>query len=167
MGMLTPSAARTLLPAIISAPGLSLVAIGTHDDTWALPMAAHALQSLSEARVRVLMFSQSFSEHSLNLVVREQDQGHCLGVLRHEFGQRENGCAVGIKEKVATISIVGVPGWNGDKIVSHTFAALGACGTRVIAVAQAATEYTISFCIPESQMAGTVRYLHRELGMET
>jgi hypothetical protein len=33
-------------------------------------------------------------------------------------------------------------------------------------VAQAATEYSVSFCIPEEQVADTVRFLHRELGLE-
>jgi aspartokinase/homoserine dehydrogenase 1 len=61
---------------------------------------------------------------------------------------------------------VGVPDWNGDGIVAHAFAALGKHGTRVIAVAQAATEYSVSFCIPEGQVEDTVRFLHRELGLE-
>ena len=59
-----------------------------------------------------------------------------------------------------------MPGWNENGIVSHTFAALGKHGTRVIAVAQAATEHSVSFCIPEEQVADTVRFLHRELGLE-
>ncbi len=110
------------------------------------------------------MFSQSFSEHSLNLIVRQQDQAHCLKILRREF---ENGqCELETREQVATISVVGVPGWNGSGIVSHTFSALGKHGTRVIAVAQAATEHSVSFCIPEKQMADTVRFLHRQLGLE-
>ena len=33
-------------------------------------------------------------------------------------------------------------------------------------MAQAATEYSVSFCIPEDQVADTVRFLHRELGLE-
>ncbi len=41
---------------------------------------------LSEAGLDVPLFSQSFSEHSLNLVVRELNQAHCLNVLRTEFG---------------------------------------------------------------------------------
>ncbi len=120
------------------------------------------------------MFSQSLSEHSLNLVVREQDQAHCLKVLRREFesGNQDNVCSLGVKEKVATISVVGVPGWNETptgtvgSIVSHAFSALGKHSTRVIAVAQAATEHSVSFCIPEDQVADTVRFLHRELGLE-
>jgi aspartate kinase len=167
----TPSPDRKLLPAIISTTGLSMIAIGSQDDAASLTplrMAARALQRLSEVGVDVPMFSQSFSEHSLNLVVREQDQRHCLKVLRREFenGNQGNACSLGVKEKVATISVVGVPDWNESGIVSHAFSALGKHSTRVIAVAQAATEHSVSFCIPEDQVADTVRFLHRELGLE-
>lgn len=159
----TPSPGRQLLPAIISTTGLTMIAVGSPDDTWTLQVAAGALQALSKAGTEVPMFSQSFSEHSLNLVVREQDQDHCLNVLGRELSE---GCSLGTTEKVATVSVVGVPGWNETGIVSHAFAALGKHGTRVIAVAQAATEYSVSFCIPEDQVADTVRFLHRELGLE-
>jgi aspartate kinase len=174
-----PSPDRQRRPAIISMTGLSMIAVGSEDDSWTLEMSARALQRLSAAGLDVLMFSQSFSEHSLNLVVREQDQVHCLNVLCYEFGgdapessqeatlYRLGGvCNLGTKEKVATISVVGVPGWNEAGIVSHAFAALGDHGVRVIAVAQAATEHNVSFCIPEEQVADTVRFLHRELGLE-
>jgi len=170
----TPSPDRELLPAIISTTGLSLIAVGSQDSKWSLWMAARALQRISEASVDVLMFSQSFSEHSLNLVVREQDQAHCLKILTREFenGGQSNVCSLETQEQVATISVVGVPGWNDDPtgtaggIVSHAFSALGKHGTRVISVAQAATEYSVSFCVPEDQVADTVRFLHRELGLE-
>ena len=164
----TPSPDRELLPAIISTTGLSLIAVGSQDDTWTLQRAARALRCLSEAGLEVPMFSQSLSEHSLNLVVREQDQTHCLKVLRREFENGNQGSvfSLGVKEKVATISVVGVPGWNETGIVSHAFSVLGKHSTRVIAVAQAATEHSVSFCIPEDQVADTVRFLHRELGLE-
>ncbi len=164
----TPGAGRELWPAIISTTGLSLIALGSEDDSWALPLAAHALQTLGEAGVEVLMFSQSFSEHSLNLVVWAQDQAHCLRALGREFGEGRAGRAyrLGAKEQVATISVVGLPRGQGNGIVSRTFAALGQLGTRVIAVAQAATEHSVSFCVPEAQLAETVAYLHGVLGLE-
>jgi aspartokinase/homoserine dehydrogenase 1 len=163
-----PSSDRLLVPAIISSTGLSLIAIGSKDDSWSLPMAARTLQRLSEAGVDVLMFSQSFSEHSLNLVVREQDQEHCLKTLRREFESDKQGSAhsLGAKERVSTISVVGVPARNENSVVSRTFAALGKLGTEVIAVAQAATKHSVSFCIPEEQVVDTVRFLHRELRLE-
>jgi len=165
----SPDANRERLPAIISTTGLAMIAVGSRDDAWSLAMTARALQCLSDAGVDVPMFSQSFSEHALNLVVRDQDQAHALRVLEGAFGRaplpREQ-AALGVKAQVATVSVVGVPGWNTKGIVSHAFAALGQHGTRVIAVAQAATEYNVSFCIPEAQVADTVRFLHRELGLE-
>jgi aspartokinase len=114
------------------------------------------------------MFSQSFSEHSLNLVVREQDQAHCLRVLDREFenGEQRSVYSLETQEQVATVSVVGVPGWNQTGIVPHAFSALGKHGTRVIAVAQAATEHSVSFCIPEDQVVDTARFLHRELGLD-
>ncbi len=166
----SPSAHRRVLPAIISTTGLSMIAIGSRDDTWALHMAARVLQRLSESGLEVLMFSQSLSEHNLNLVVREKDQEHCLRILRREFkdGQQADLFRLGTKERVATISVVGLPGWDEhpNDIVSRAFAALGQLQTRVIAVAQAATEHSVSFCIPEGQLDDTVRFLHRELGLE-
>jgi aspartokinase/homoserine dehydrogenase 1 len=163
-----PRPEREQLPAIISTTGLSMIAVGSQDDAWTLEMSARALERLSRAGLDVLMFSQSFSEHSLNLVVREQDQAHCLNILCGELQNGRTGGAFSLetKERVATISVVGVPGWNETGIVSHAFWALGKHGTRVIAVAQAATEYSVSFCIPEDQVADTVRFLHRELGLE-
>ena len=165
----SPHPGRERLPAIISTTGLALIAIGSRDDAWTLAMTARALQCLSDAGVEVPMFSQSFSEHTLNLIARDLDQAHALKVLEAAFNHNllsDDEVVLGTKEKVATVSVVGVPGWNAKGIVSHAFAALGEHGTRVIAVAQAATEYNVSFCIPEEQVADTVRFLHRELGLE-
>ncbi len=140
-----------------------MIAIGSSDGLWSLKMAATALQCLSDGGIDVLLFSQSFSEHSLNLVVREENQAYCLQLLANKFGDN---LILGNKKKVATISVVGLPGWNKNGIVSRAFAALGEHGTRVLAVAQAGTEYSVSFCIPEDQMASTVCFLHQKFGLE-
>jgi len=165
----TPSPTRTRLPAIISTTRLSLIAIGSKDDSWSLDCVAQALQYLSDNRIDVLMLSQSFSEHSLNLVVHVQDQAQCLKVLQSAFDShlQQGHWTLETKEKVATVSVVGTPGWNEVGIVSHAFAVLGTLGTRVIAVAQTASENSVSFCIPEEQIAETVCFLHHELGLDT
>jgi len=171
----TPHPERERWPAIISATGLSLISVGTSEEAWRLSMASRALQRLSEGGVKVLMFSQSYSEHNLNLVVREPDQAHALHILHRASGPGLPGetandpgrrWRLDTREKVATVSVVGVPGWNEIGIASHTFAALGKHGVRVIAVAQAATEDSVSFCIPADRVTDTVQFLHRELGLE-
>lgn len=163
----SPHPGRVVKPAMISTTGLSLVAIGSRDDSWAPQHAAAVLQALGEAGVEAPLFSQSLADHSLNLVVREQDQAHCLALLKKKF---PNGTyTLGVKEKVATVSVVGFPGADSDgQVVSRAFLALGKLGTRIIAVAQAGAGMGqgISFCIPQDQLAGAVRFLHRELGLE-
>lgn len=163
-----PSPDRQVYPAIISTPGLSLVVVGSKDDCWSLPLAARALQTLSKAGLPVLMFSQSFSEHSLNLVVGKQDQRHCLRVLKQEF--LDNDCSsiyqFSVNEWVGTVSVVGLAGDHGNGIVARAYGALAKCGTQVISVAQPASEGSISFCIPEDQIPETVVFIYRELGLD-
>ena len=165
-----PRPDRQLLPAILSSTGFSMVVVGAKEGFWSLQTAAGLLQRLSDASLDVLMFWQSFSEHGLSLMVREQDQAHCLKVLRQNLdnGNQDSARILGTREKVATVSVVGMPGWrsNAIGIVPQTFAALGRHSTRIIAVAQTATEYSVSFCIPQHQVVDTVRFLHRKLGLE-
>jgi len=163
-----PSADRQSVPAIISTTNLSLIRVAGNGDSWTPQVAARALQRMAESGVDVLMFSQSFSERSLNLVVREPDQAHCLKVLRREFdsdlklGHLSHLDAQG---QVGTVSVVGAPGRDGASIVPLAFAALGKQGTRVISVAQASSEYNVSFVVSAEDVEDTVRSMHRELGL--
>lgn len=161
----SPSAERLRLPAIISTTGLSMIRLSRNGDKkpWSLDYAGRALLSLGEAGLEVPMYAQGFSENSLSLVIRQADQAHCLSVLEHRLGEES---IQKLEESVATVSIVGVPGWKGSGIVSQTFTALGKHGARVIAIAQAASEHCVSICIPEEQAASAVRFLHKELGLE-
>jgi aspartate kinase len=159
-----PSPGRRLQPAIISASGLSLIVLG-RDDSWTQAPASRALLRLSENALEVLMFSQSLAEHRLSLVVREQDQARCLQALCGEFST-EDGLRLEVREKVATISIVGAPGGNEVGTAARTLAALGKSGARVMSLTQASSEKSICFCLPEGQMESTVRFLHNELGLE-
>ena len=67
--------------------------------------------------------------------------------------------------QVGTVSVVGAPGRDGASIVPLAFAALGKQGTRVISVAQASSEYNVSFVISADDVQETVRSMHRELGL--
>ena len=70
-----------------------------------------------------------------------------------------------IQYPVATISVVGGPGEDGLSIVPKTFAALGKHRTKVISIAQASSEYNVSFVVAEDQVDSTVRLIHEELGL--
>ncbi len=162
-----PSPDREVSPAIISTTGLSMIAVSAENEGWSLALAAQILQTLSDEAVQVLMFSQSFSEHSLNLIVRSQDQSHCVRILSRDFGDAcgPDPCQIDVREQIGTVSVVGLSNGGTNGVVSKAYAALGKGGTQVIAVAQPATERSVSFCIPEEQVAETVKWLHQELNI--
>ena len=156
------------MPAILSTEGLSLIGVVGNPYSWSLQMAQRALKCLAEAGVEVLMFSQSFTERSLSLVVRERDQAHSLRVLCTEFAndlQLHLLAEIGVIEEVATVSVVGSPDAHGNSIASRAFSALGKLGLRVIAVGQAASAYSVSFVIAEADVARVVAHIHTELGL--
>ena len=114
------------------------------------------------------MFSQSFSERNLNLVLRYQDQSHSIHLLKREFeadlrlGHLSH---IGIQEQVAAVSIVGMPGAHATAIAPKAFAALGKLGLRVISIAQTTSAYSVSFIISEGDLARAVPFIHRELAL--
>lgn len=164
-----PDPHRSIMPAIISTEGLSLIGIVGNGSTWSLHMASRALRCLAEAGVDVLMFSQSFTERSLSLVVQRYDRAHSTDVLEKEF---ENELRLGLlshtgaREEVAAVSIVGMPGAGGEPIAPRAYRALGQLGLRVISIAQAASAYSVSFVISERDVARAVPYIHHELGLQ-
>ena len=161
-----PSDDQPAMPAIISTEGLSLIGVAGNGSGWSLHMASRALACLADAGVQVLMFSQSFTERSLNLVVRDRDQQHSINILNREFEhdlQLGLLSHIGVQEEVATISVVGTS--KEPSISSRAYEVLGKLGLRVIAVSQAASAFSVSFVIPEADVARVVPVIHRELGL--
>ncbi len=163
-----PRADRPLWPAIITTEDLSLVQVVGNGQGWTLNLASRALAALAQGSAEVFMFSQSFSERSLNLVVRTRDHEHSVRLLRNEF-QRELSRAsiatISAEEEVAAMSIVGRPDAQGTPIIQRAFAALGKLGLRIVSVAQAASAYSVSFIVPEHDIVQAVPFLHKELGL--
>jgi len=160
-----PNPTRRRSPAIISTTGLSLIRLSRNGNTgpWSLEQTGQVLITLNEAGLEIPMLSQSFSEENLNLVIRQSERELCLAILENQLGDES---IFSVEECVSTISVVGVPGWNGQNMLAHTFTALGKGDVPVIAIAQAASECSVSICIPERDTTNTVRTLHQELGLD-
>lgn len=160
----TPSPDRTLWPAIVSATALRLLRIRNSQGEWRLSAAIDRLTTLSRAGIDVLMFSQSYSEQGLSLVVREADARPAARILSRgiQAGETLDDSAI----DVAAISVVGFCPPDTSSTAGRAFAALGNLGVPVLAVAQASVEDSVSFCVPGDRAEETVRFLHRALGLE-
>ncbi|MFC2095436.1 aspartate kinase [Candidatus Bipolaricaulota bacterium] len=165
----SPASERQLRPAIISATGLQLIRLRSRNGPWMLRSATEALAQLESAGIAVQMFSQSFSEQGMNLVVSEQDAEHSARLLSASNVVPDishlGSYVLDGTEKVATVSVIGLPCDRRAGIASRAFASLGKHGVRVVAVTQAASEDSVTFCIPDADVAETVRLLHRDLGL--
>ena len=167
-----PRPSSEVVRAIISARHLTMLAFGAGDlltsEGWSPEFAARALRVLADAGVEVLMFAQSFSERSLTLVVREADGSFARASLDAAFAAEQlagHVRAVRVTEPVATVSVVGAPNSDGAGLVPRAFAALGIARARVLAMAQSAAAYHVSFVLHEAAVDEVVRVLHRELGL--
>lgn len=153
-------------PAIISTRGLRLLEVTGNGGRWGPAIAGRALSALAMAGAEVLMFSQSYSERTLTLLVRQSDAEASLAALQREFEEdlaRRHVARLAALGQVGTISVVGAAGRDGAAIVPKTFAALGRLDAQIVSVAQSASEYHVSVVVPEEQVDDVVRFIHREL----
>jgi aspartate kinase len=153
--------------AIISARGLSLLSVmAANGSGWTPDLAGRALARLAEAGVEILNFAQSFSERSLTLTVRGADADFARASLRATFARELAAGAlrdVALTASVALVAVISAP--NGDGLAPRTLAALGRAGAHVLALAQGTASYHISFILPDAEVEGVVRALHRDLGL--
>lgn len=118
--------------------------------------------------VNVMMISQASSEQTVSLVVDGDDAERLTLALNEVFALEID---AGIIEKVAcrpsvaVISIIG-QGMSGTPGVSgKLFQALGNVGINVLAIAQGASELSISVAVEESEVVRAVRATHTAFGL--
>lgn len=119
---------------------------------------AEVFKKLSEARIRVIMLSQSSSELSLSIVVDQTDLRKAMKALRNI----QNGVRVTMMEDIAVISAVGA-GMAGTRgVAGRIFSALGTNDINVIMISQSVSEYNISFVVDKDNCNDALRVIHRE-----
>jgi len=154
--------------AIITSKDLSAIAVTGSNDGWSAAVSARVLDVLARAGVDVLMFGQSFVDKTVSLLVRGQDAEHALRRLRREFERELQQGAVrdiSVQQPVASVSVVGAGENDSFFLASRTFAALGKQRTHILTIAQAYSEYNVTFVVPQAEVDDTVRLIHTELGL--
>jgi len=154
--------------AIITTKDLSAIAVVGNNENWSPEISARALSVLASSGVEVLMFGQSFVDKTVSLLVRGQDAEHALRVLKREFEshiQRGAVQDINVQAPVASVSVVGAHADDSFSLASRTFGALGRQRARILTIAQAFSEYSVTFVLPQADVDATVRSIHAELGL--
>ena len=120
--------------------------------------------ALATASVNVVLITQSSSEHSLTIGISAADRFRAEAALHEEF---DADMALGRLEPLeveADLSIIALVG-GGMKAASgvsgKAFAALGAAGVNIRAIAQGSTERNISIVVASEDVARGLRAVHR------
>ena len=121
--------------------------------------------ALSRAQINVILITQSSSEHSICVAVEEKFSDLAKRVVDAEF---EYEIAVGRIEPLQVESGLSILALVGDNMRHHTgisgkmFAALGAQGVNIRAIAQGSSERNISAVIESEDVKKAVNTLHEE-----
>ena len=121
--------------------------------------------ALSRAAINVILITQSSSEHSICVGIEEKFSDTAKRIVDAEF---EYEIAVGKIEPLQIETGLSILALVGDKMRHHTgisgkmFAALGAQGVNIRAIAQGSSERNISAVIASEDVKKAVNTLHEE-----
>jgi len=151
--------------AVTAVTNASLVTLTTRRDTHFAEIFGRLFLRMGHEHVDVLFSTQSSSEDSLGLVLREQDTEQVVHAIQRLFRtELKHGVLnpVSVHRDVAVVAVLG-SGMKGTcGILGRLFSAVASASVSVIAVAQGASELNICFAVEASRVNDVLRAVHRE-----
>lgn len=151
--------------AVTAVTQAALVTLTTRRDVHFAEIFGRLFLRLGHEHIDVLFSTQSSSEDSLGLVLREQDTEHVVHAIQRLFRtELKHGVLnpVSVHGDVAVIAVLG-SGMKGTcGILGRLFSAVARSNVSVIAVAQGASELNICFAVPAARSREVVKAVHDE-----
>jgi aspartate kinase len=151
--------------AVTAVTQASLVTLTTRRDTHFAEIFGRLFLRLGHEHIDVLFSTQSSSEDSLGLVLREADTEPVVHAIQRLFRtELKHGVLnpVSVHQNVAVIAVLGSAMKGTCGILGRLFSAVARTGVSVIAVAQGASELNICFAVDAPRAHDVVRAVHRE-----
>lgn len=143
----------------------TLITLVTRRDVHPVELWGRLFLRLGQEQIEVLFATQSSPEHALGLVLRAEDAGRVLKLIRTIFRiELAQGVMqpVDVNNEVAVVAVLGEAMKGTCGILGRVFSAVARCEVSVIAVAQGASELSICFAVPAESAANVVRSVHDE-----
>jgi bifunctional aspartokinase / homoserine dehydrogenase 1 len=161
-----PSA--TVVKAVTAVRNVSLLTVGGRGMIGVPGIAGRAFLTTARAGANILMISQASSEQSFCFVVLDDRSRLVKAAIEQEFEQeiaQRNIDHIELLEDVVIITVVGAGMRGTPGIAGRVFTVMGEQNINVIAIAQGASECSISFVIDEYNLERAVVALH-ELALQ-
>ncbi len=124
--------------------------------------AAKVFDALAEARINIMMISQSVSEAGISLVIGKDQAERARAVLERMLMRPGLAKSVTLVEDVCALAVVGSGMAGHAGIAARVFGALAKSNINIIAIAQGSSELSISMVVSAGAAADAVRALHSE-----
>lgn len=161
-----PSA--TVVKAVTSVRNVGLLTVSGRGMIGVPGIAGRAFLTAAKAGANILMISQASSEQSFCFVVMDDRARDVKHAIEEEFAQeidRRNIDRVELMEDVVIVTVVGAGMRGTPGVAGRVFTILGENNINVVAIAQGASECSISFVIDEVNYEHAVMRLH-DLALE-
>jgi aspartate kinase len=162
-----PSA--TVVKAVTSVRNVGLLTVSGRGMIGVPGIAGRAFLTAAKAGANILMISQASSEQSFCFVVMDDRARAVKQAIEDEFAEeidRRNIDRVELMEDVVIVTVVGAGMRGTPGVAGRVFTILGENNVNVVAIAQGASECSISFVIDEVNLDRAVMRLH-DLALET
>jgi aspartate kinase len=159
------SPASSPVKSVTAVKQATLITLVTRRDVHPVELWGRLFLRLGQEQIEVLFATQSSPEHALGLVLRAEDAGRVLKLIRIIFRiELAQGVMqpVEVNNDVAVVAVLGESMKGTCGILGRVFSAVARCEVSVIAVAQGASELSICFAVPAGEAARIVRAVHDE-----
>ncbi len=160
--------ADTVIKAVTSIRSVSLLTVGGKGMIGVPGIAGRTFLSAAHAGANILMIAQASSEQSFCFVVMDERTNQVRQSIERELAaeiERQDVDAVEVLEDIAIVTAVGSGMRGTPGVAGRVFTTMGGNGVNVIAIAQGASECSISFVVAESDLKQAVVSLH-DLALE-
>jgi aspartokinase/homoserine dehydrogenase 1 len=162
-----PSA--TVIKAVTAVRNVGLLTVSGRGMIGVPGIAGRAFLTTAKAGANILMISQASSEQSFCFVVMDDKSRAVKQALEQEFAleiEQRNIDQIDLLDEVIIITVVGSGMRGTPGIAGKVFTVMGQNNINVIAIAQGASECSISFVVEEAHLERAVIALH-ELALQT
>ena len=159
-----PQRKQTAIAGIASIEPVALVNIEGGGMVGVPGIAARIFATLAQAAVNIIMISQASSEHSICVVLRQEEAEGALKVLRKELAPEIRAKQIqnfDLRKDLAIIAAIGENMRGTPGISGKLFSALGAAGINILAIAQGSSETNISFVIEKAGEPEALKTIHQ------
>jgi bifunctional aspartokinase / homoserine dehydrogenase 1 len=153
---------------VTSIQDVALVTVDGRGMSGIVGIARRIFECTEAADVNVVMISQASSEQTVSLVVPRTEVGRLERVMQERFSLELRAGLIeriAIRNDIAVLSIIG-QGMAGTPGVSGAlFGALGGARVNILAIAQGASEMSISVAVSQADTVPAVRAVHTAFGL--